>query len=135
MKKKKEITRTIRILLVLIAVLSSGFIQAQDFKARTEPVIYDFTKPEITIVWITPAKDQQEVDSKQLQIEIGIISKSGISSINIYVNQLPVSTNRGFKKKNAKKSNYDLQFDQLLHLNKGMNTVKVSVTDDNGHIV
>ena len=134
MKKKKEITRTIRILLVLIAVLSSGFIQAQDFKARTEPVTYDFTKPEITIIWITPAKDQQEVDSKQLQIEIGIISKSGISSINIYVNQLPVSTNRGFKKKDTKNSNYDLQFDHLLHLNKGMNTVKVSVTDDYGNV-
>jgi len=52
--------------------------------------------------------------------------------VNIYLNGLAISTNRGFRKVKVEDSGYDEMIEHTLNLNTGDNIVKIEVIDENG---
>ena len=73
-----------------------------------------------------------EIDTKELHIKIGSNSDGPIETINIYINGLPVSNSRGFKKGRVGGSRFTDEMEHDIHLNSGENIVKIEAIGEDG---
>jgi len=118
-------------LLFVIAICLSTF--GQDVAYRSEKLSLDIVPPTQVIVWITPEMSETTLDAKQLEIKIGIQSNVAIEKVNIYLNGLAVSNNRGFRKGSVEDSKYDEVVEHAINLNPGNNTIRIEVIDESGN--
>lgn len=126
-------------LLSLLCLLSlfSFNIQAQVLTGRSNPVYLnlngeDATDSEIVIAWITPKVSESSAANKELEIQVGINSPGEVSKIDLYVNDLPVGKDRGFKVVKEGATNFDQILEKKLVLQEGSNEIRIVVENDAG---
>jgi len=123
--------------IVIISILISFSSFAQITTGRTNPVYLNIgnegnTIGEITITWISPKVTDSNSSQKEIEIRLGINTTSELKNITIYINDLPVGKDRGFKVVKSGEHNFDKVIEKKLILSKGANEIKVVVENENG---
>ncbi|MGK7389345.1 MAG: caspase family protein [Candidatus Cyclobacteriaceae bacterium M2_1C_046] len=90
------------------------------------------TNDNITLAWLNPEESGIATTEKTFQIKIGVNSAPDIVEMNIFINDLPVGTDRGFKVVEEGQHNFDQLIEKNLILSEGPNEIKIALENAAG---
>lgn len=118
---------------LLTVLLLPALALAQTVSGRSTPVTVNFSAAPPEITWLNPSEFLTEAQEKSVEIKVGIISESTVDNIQLYVNDLEVSGDRGFGVVKAEdKGSFDEVFKRTARLREGDNNLKLVVTNADG---
>ncbi len=129
-----------RLFILIVFFVSTVSLNAQVISGRSNTIFVDIgneasNSGEIVIAWVSPKISESLAQSKELDLKIGINAPSEILSVNLYVNDLPVGKDRGFKVVEKSENNFDKTLEKKLILVDGNNVIKVVVETQDGSAV
>jgi len=128
-------------ILFSVLMLCISGLQAQVVSGRSNSVYLkvgadgDASDSEVVIAWISPKPSESKSVNKELDIKIGINAPAEITNVQLYVNDLPVGKDRGFKVVEKGEHNFDQVVEKKLILSDGPNQIRVVVETENGSAV
>lgn len=90
------------------------------------------TSDDIVLAWLTPKESGEITTEKTLQLKIGVNSGPAIVSVQIFINDLPVGMDRGFKVVEKGEHNFDQLIEKSLVLSEGSNEIKIALENAAG---
>ncbi|MCH7514921.1 MAG: caspase family protein [Bacteroidetes bacterium] len=121
---------------ILIAMAAGVFAtnsHSQEVKARSSGISFDFTPAEAELVWLEPAPGSDEVESKKMQIKIGVKHNVAIDKVAILHNGLRVSENYTFRRGASDDPGFIEIIEHIIPMVDGDNEILVAIRDVNGN--
>lgn len=121
-----------RFSLILLTVLISVPMMAQNFNAKTDPIYLKLEASVPEVQWINPANDNLVSANKSITIQLGVKSESPIVDVEFIHNGNPVQMSRGISLggQNARRSTVE----QQIMLVQGNNEIMVRVENEAGGV-
>lgn len=127
-----------RIVLIWILFLVPMAVLAQEeLKSRSNTIYLSVGEPnitsdEITVAWLNPKENNFKTTDKTLKIKIGVNSVPDIVEIQIFINDIPVGMDRGFKVVGEGEHNFDKLIEKNIVLSEGANQLAVTIVNSAG---
>ncbi|HZY80148.1 MAG TPA: caspase family protein [Cyclobacteriaceae bacterium] len=128
-----------QLFLVAMALCVCEAATAQEFRKKTNAVVVDVaaatptkenTKP--VVIWLSPDQSSSTVTVKKLVIKVGVNSKIKLKNVNVQVNGVAVTEDRGIGATSSEASKFDMFVERELDVEEGPNEIRITAVNEQG---